>query len=185
VPFHHRPLDAYITYSQLHNSLDAMAQPLQVLKPRLAPRGLVDTLICSGAMILMLAAICGAPWAIALMLTGSTTVAIGAGMATYVFFLLFVVHEIEVWPEGVRFKRHLGTPKFLAWDQITSVGEVTATEVVLHGWFWPLIPGREMAPSFSALGHYRIDFGNRWIYFPPADPVEFELAFKKASGVVG
>src|SRR5205823_4800031 len=74
----------------------------------------------------------------------------------YGFFLLFMVRRLSVASDGLHFHRVLGSPKFLAWERISSVAVAPRTELILRGWLWPLFPSREITPSLSALQHYRI-----------------------------
>ena len=92
----------------------------------------------------------------------------------YGFALLFMVRRLTVSSDGLRFHRVLGSPKFLAWERISSVAIAPRNELILRGWLWPLFPSRESTPSLSALKHYRITWDGGFCYYPPARTEDFE-----------
>jgi hypothetical protein len=98
----------------------------------------------------------------------------------YAFFLLlgvflsFTVEKITINRDGVRFHRIFGCPKFLAWERIVAVEEVSRNELIVRGWLWPLFPPREMTACLSSIGHYRITWNDGCCFFPPADAPQFE-----------
>jgi len=147
---------------------------------RLLPRDALDLLIGAGLAVWLLAVLLLLPVAlvVALLLLGMLRpVAHGAG-AIMLFALLPIaisttVFRLEIHREGLRFVRLVGGPRFLAWADITDVSLVPRGELVLKGWLWPPWPPREASASLTALGHYRIRYGNKVRYFPPRDPAAF------------
>lgn len=87
--------------------------------------------------------------------------------------LPFMVVSLRLSARGLRFVRLAGKPKFLRWDEITEIVEVTRQEVIDRAWAVPRFPSREMTPSLSALRHFRITWGDQFCYYPPADPEGF------------
>ena len=145
------------------------------VSPRILPRDFAD--FCIVAFIaspVLIGALFAVPAIIAFMLTRSTLVAFLTAMALYVVFLLFSVSRLTLSPEGIRFHRVLGSPKFLPWSRIVSVSEAPRWQLILQGWFWPLFPAREMTASFSSVGHYRIQWDSGFCFFPPEYPGVFE-----------
>jgi hypothetical protein len=105
---------------------------------------------------------------------------VGAGVA-----LLFgVLHSLlQVWhlridAAGMGFKRVLGRPRALTWEDIRLIRPATRSEVFLCGWLRPLIT-REPSPTLSARGHFRIEWAGGFCFFPPKDPAEFCRAVRR------
>jgi hypothetical protein len=92
-----------------------------------------------------------------------------------VLVLLHAVSELELDADGIRFVRLLGWPRFIPWSEVSDISLVTRREVLLHAWLWPPWPRRDSTASLTALGHFRIVFGNHVRYFPPSHPEEFAL----------
>jgi hypothetical protein len=86
---------------------------------------------------------------------------------------LYSVASIAVNDRGIVFSRIFGNPKFLAWQDIKEIAPASRRELILHGWLWPLLPAREMTPSLTSMGHYRIAWTKGWCYFPPQDAESF------------
>jgi hypothetical protein len=84
-----------------------------------------------------------------------------------------MVRSLLVSQSGIQFVRSFGKPKFLPWDQIADIREVSRREVVVQGWIAPRFPAREMTPTLTALRHFRISWGTDYCYFPPADVETF------------
>jgi len=122
---------------------------------------------------LLTAVLFGLPALIAFFFTHSFIVAAATFIVFYLFFLGFSVWSLSASEHGLRLHRLLGGPRLIPWDQITSIREVSRTEVILEGWLWPLFPPREFTPCLSSLGHFRIDFEGRHIYYPPRDVEQF------------
>jgi hypothetical protein len=112
---------------------------------------------------------------------GEAGVLTGLGGAALVLaaYLPDTVWRLSVEAGGIRFKRLLGKPKFLAWSEVDRIVSVSRRELFLHGWIWPPFPLKEPSPTMTAKGHYRIDWGGRYVYFPPTDPAVFEKAVRK------
>jgi len=97
----------------------------------------------------------------------------------YIIFLMFTVWSINVSEKGITFYRFLGFPKKLRWDLINDISPASRIEVIQRGWLWPLLPAREMTPTLSSLGHYRISWDGGYCYFPPSSAKIFEAEVNK------
>jgi hypothetical protein len=145
-----------------------------IFRPRIMPRDVGDVLI-----VIFVALPCQIfplfflPTLVVFFLTGNLDIAFSVFVLIYLVFLAFSVWSVRADAAGLRFKRFLGTPKFLAWSDIRRVSEATRSEVIVHGWLWPLLPAREMTPALSARGHIRIEWDDGYCYFPPRDPKGF------------
>ncbi len=141
--------------------------------PHVKPRDLGD--FCFGGLValLQLVFLFTPPSLLVLYATRSTFGAILTLVSAAALFGLPAVRGLDLSAKGIHFRRRFGSPKFLQWDQITSIEPASALEVVLHGSFWP-IPPRECCATFSLRGHYRISWKGNYCYFPPADPDLFE-----------
>ena len=145
-------------------------------EPRVTPRDAKDGLLSAIIGIVQMGVIFVLPGFACYHLTGNKAIAIGLGIALYIIFALHSVHNIVMTPDGLRLTRILGRPAFIPWSSVTSIHEVSRAELIFRGWLWPLVLPREMTPSLTSLGHFRIDFDDRSIYFPPADPRAFIAA---------
>jgi hypothetical protein len=146
-----------------------------VFRPRFWPRGLWDLSITIIIGIsLQFVGLFIVPAAVALFVFGSAKAALLAALLVYVAFLLLSVWSVSLSHEGIRFKRVLGGPKLIPWSELTSVTEVSRSELISRGWLWPLIPAREMTACLSSLGHYKIAWRGGFCYYPPADAPAFE-----------
>ncbi len=154
-----------------------------VILPRIRPHDVVDVLlgICQLAWIGIPAV--GVPLGIACWLLGPGEVGIVLGeMGALLILSLYLpdtVWRLSVEAGGIRFKRFLGKPRFLAWSEIGRVEPVSRREAFFRGWIWPPFPLKSPGPTMTAKGHYRIDWGERYVYFPPKDPMLFEKAVRK------
>ncbi len=124
----------------------------------------------------------GAPLLVAYLSLGDWTRAslvafAGGGLVGVVIFPLFTVWGVEVNVTGVRFKRVLGSPRFVPWYDIKRIAEAPRSEVLLQA---GLLPWREMSVSATMRGHFRIEWENRTYYFPPNDAREFRWAVIEA-----
>src|SRR5690349_8833631 len=128
---------------------------MRSVKPRFLPRGPVDAALSFGAFVIQFAALFMVPSLIV-----ATFISLRSGflclVAIYVVFLLFTVKELRVTDDGIQFVRLAGSPKRLPWGQISAITKATSRELILHGWLWPLLPAREMTPSLTTRGHYKI-----------------------------
>lgn len=146
-----------------------------LVKPRIMARDLADFCIvwfvgCPVQLIGLLIL----PGIIAFLLSRSWQFALAVPAVIYLVFLAFSVWSITLAPDGIRFQRLLGTPKFLPWSKIESVEVAPRWELIIKGWFWPLFPCREMTASFTSLHHYRISWAGDFCYYPPANAEIFE-----------
>jgi len=129
----------------------------------------VEVIIAPALVILIALCLAGAGWLLSAVLASLFCIAIG------VFALLHGVRRLELDADGIRFVRVLGWPRFIPWSEINDISPVTRREVFLHAWLWPPWPRRDPTASLTALGHFRIVFGNHVRYFPPSNPEEFAL----------
>ena len=157
-----------------------------VLKPNLAPEGLVDGLVtlAAGVFLLLLGGMAVvAVAAVTLVATENPVAARVAGLVTLVVLMaaLFLteVHWLRVDADGLRFGRWLGRPRLLRWADVLQVEAAPPGEVVVRGWLWPPFPPREATRSLSAHGHYRIEHTGGTCYFPPVDAAAFREAVRR------
>lgn len=139
------------------------------LRARFLPRNATDFLLASLVICLQCAALFLMPSLIILALTHSAFGAFAEVVFVAIFVNLYSVASIAVNEQGIEFSRICGTPKFLAWQDIKEIAPASRRELILHGWLWPLLPAREMTPSLTSIGHYRIAWTKGWCYFPPQD----------------
>lgn len=147
--------------------------------PRVTPRNRMDALLSFGIALLQLFALFVFPALVCFWLTHSGLAALAIVFVFLIVFRLFVVDSVTVTPGGLRFARRLGNPTFLAWSAIVSVEEAPRAELIVRGWLWPLFPAREMTPSFTSHGHYRVVYAGGCVYFPPDEPLAFEAAIQR------
>jgi hypothetical protein len=81
-------------------------------------------------------------------------------IAIYFAFLTLSVWSITLSEDGIHFRRFLGSPKLLLWNEVVSIEVTPRWELIRKGWLWPLIPAREMTTSLTSLGHYRITWAD-------------------------
>ena len=143
------------------------------IKPRLLPRGPADMLLGVSVGVLQAAFLFYGPAILVGYLFRSFWVGLVVFIVIFTAWILLSVTKLHLSAEGVRFVRLLGSPKFLAWNEIQSIEPAPPRELVLKGWLWPLFPAREMTFCLSAMGHYRFRYGDRYTYFPPADESAF------------
>jgi hypothetical protein len=143
--------------------------PRLILKPLILPQSFSDGALAAavGALQFLVFVL---PGALALATFENNLPGIVLLVAVPLFFNLHCISQTSVDTDGIHFKRVLGAPRTILWSEITSVHAVSSRELVVNGWLWPLFPAREMTPSLTTLGHYRIQFGTRWVYFPPKEP---------------
>ena len=147
-------------------------------KPRVAPRNAADALITISVGLLQVLIMLGVPGMIALAVTRSVSGALLCVLALNVVFVLMAVTRLELTDAGIRLVRILGGPRFIAWDAIERVEEAPRSELIVRGWLWPMFPPREFSASLTSLGHYRIAYGGRCVYFGPKDEAGFMAAVK-------
>lgn len=143
------------------------------IKPRTAPRDVIDIMVGAPIGLIQASLAIGVPsLAVALILNplaGALACLTLCGMS----FLLMVT-SLEVQEDGILFRRVLLKPKKLAESEIVSVEEASRREVVIHGWLWPPWPfAREMTACLSARQHFRIQWKGGYCYFPPRDVDHF------------
>lgn len=158
------------------------AMPAQKFAPRVTPRDMQDTLFAVAIGTLQTAVLFGLPGLAVWLAFGSLNIALVAAIVLYLLFASCAVSEISLADDGIHLHRLLGGPRFIAWKDVRSVHEVAREELLVHGWLWPLVLPREMTPTMTSAGHYRIQFGERWIYFPPKDAAAFAAAAARHLG---
>jgi hypothetical protein len=145
-----------------------------ILKPRFLPRGTLDGLLSLVIGLFQTLIVLGFPFFICRVFTNNTTLSLIVAFVAYIIFLLFSVSNLVIMPDGIHLSRILGSPKFIAWSAISSIEEAPRFELIWRGWLWPIFPAKEMTPSLTSIGHYRIQFGSKSIYFPPEDSEAFK-----------
>lgn len=138
------------------------------------PRDVLDCLISLTVGIFQSAVLFGLPGFVFFCLTENASAGFAAALIAYFTFLLFSVSKIVVTLEGIRLSRVLGSPKFIPWSAIESIELAPRSELIMHGWLWPIFPAKEMTPSLTSVGHYRIQLNDTSVYFPPDDSVAFK-----------
>ncbi|MBL8309133.1 MAG: hypothetical protein JNL19_01800 [Burkholderiales bacterium] len=147
-----------------------------VIKPQVVPRDLTDAILSTVIGMIQIAILFALPSLVVYLLSGSESVAWVTAIAMYVVFAAFSVTALELDDAGVRLKRLLGVPKFVPWSDMTSVSEAPRRELVVHGWLWQLFPSREITPSFSSIGHYKFQYGEKFFFFPPGNVAALQSA---------
>lgn len=163
-----------------------------LVQPHLAPRSTRDlnrTLVAGVLVLLQLAALPLLVGALTYLLTRNAAVTLLAGPLVFLPLALFLafsqVHWLKLDASGVTFGRHVGRPKRLRWEQITSIRPARASEVVRQGWLWPALRPRDATRSLTAEGHYRIEWNQQFCFFPPEDEHAFRTAVQHwAPGVL-
>lgn len=100
------------------------------------------------------------------------------GILICILLLRFAVSRLSIDAGGIAFERRVGQPRFLRWTDIRSVRPAPRREVFLQAWLRPW-PTREPTKTKSTLGHYRIEWADGYVFFPPKDPALFEKAIRK------
>lgn len=130
-------------------------------------------LVLCVALPLQLFPIFGVPCVLVYWASGSVDLAFLAFLAIYGVCMMFAVWSLRLDTQGIEFCRLLGRPKFLRWDEITSIRTAARKEVVKDGWLWPLFPPREMTACLSARDHVRFEWDSGFCFFPPKDADQF------------
>ena len=150
-----------------------------ILKARVLPRGVSDAAVTGAVGFVQMFVLFFVPACV----VGTVARSLEAGLFTcliiYVFWLLFTVRHLRCDEQALEFVRTLGMPKRIPWAELGSVEEVPRAELVLRGWLWPPFPAREMTPSLTSIGHYRISWREGDAYFPPRDVQAFLEAIRR------
>lgn len=152
---------------------------MNVIKPKILPRNVWDLCVVLLVASIQLTALFVTPALVVAIALNSDVAGMACAVIIYIVFLLFTVKELKISEQEVQFVRLLGHPKRIPWTEITSVEPASQLELVTKGWLWPLLPAREMTPSLTSMGHYRISFGDRYVYYPPRNEAEFEAMIPK------
>lgn len=147
-----------------------------VLRPHSRPRDARDAFIAVVSLLLIAAGALLAGYLIlrlALRPWPAASGALAIAAALLLGIALHTVPAIEMDDTGIRFRRLIGSPRFLPWEKVTSIRRAARAEVVLRGWLLPPIPPRGASLSLTSLGHFRIDWDGGTCYFPPADERAF------------
>jgi hypothetical protein len=150
------------------------------VKPRIMPRSIGD--FCMGFFVVFpvqMFVLFILPGLVGYLVSHSELMALLPPVIVYLLFLAFSVWSITLTPEGIRFHRLIGVPKFLPWSSISSVEIASQRELITKGWLWPLFPAREMTPSLSSVRHYRISWREGFCYYPPAEAAAFEAHVRR------
>lgn len=154
----------------------------ETFKPRVRPRNLTDAVLALSVAVLQALVLYALPAIIGFSLTRSIDVAFFSAAAAALAVVSFSVKELVADSAGIRLSRLVGSPKFVPWGSITSIQEAPRSELIWRGWLWPLFPSREMTFSLTSIGHYRIQFGSRSVYFPPLEPEAFQATVLRRLG---
>ena len=157
-----------------------------VIEPWLAPRGLVDFLSGLLAYVeatVLLAIVFGVSCLAAAWCTRKPEGALwGIAIVVILLFpaaiyeMLCRLRHLHVDAAGITFGRRVGKPKFLKWGEIRVIRPATRSEVLFKAWLWLWL---EPTKSESTAGHYRIEWADGYLFFPPKDPARFERAIGK------
>ena len=157
-----------------------------VIEPSLRPRDLIDLLssllvfleaIVRLGVLFGVTGIATAWWAqsemggYVAMVGGVVVLGVGA-----VYEMLCQLRGLRIDADGIAFKRGLGKPKFLAWGDILGIRRATRWEVLVYAWLRLWL---EPTKSESTAGHYRIEWADGYVYFPPKNRLLFERAVRK------
>lgn len=147
---------------------------MPVVKARLLPRSFQDVVTSTLVAIVQITVLFALPAWLTATLSGSKGMGIAVAVLFYIVFGLFSVRELRISDSGIELVRIMGNPKHLEWAEVERIELVSSRELIVKGWLWPLFPAREMTPSFTSYGHYRISFRREFVYFPPDDKELFE-----------
>jgi hypothetical protein len=144
-------------------------------KPHVSPRDFAD--LCIGLFLVLPLQLLGLlvlPGTLIFFVTSSWWLVTAGLVIIGAVFYCFTVSSVTLSPDGMRFHRLIGTPKFLPWSAVRSLEVAPRWELIVKGWLWPLLPAREMTTSMTSLHHFRISWDGGFCYFPPADAEAFE-----------
>lgn len=148
----------------------------QVFLPRVAPRDATDAVISLVIGLIQTGLLFILPGLLFYEVVPNAILAWGTGIALYALFVAHCVTNVIVDATGIHFTRKFGNPRSIEWSNVSAVVEASRSELIIHGWCWPLVLPREMTPSCTSLGHFRIQSGKEFVYFPPADAQAFVRA---------
>ena len=100
-------------------------------------------------------------------------------MRVFTLYNTWMVSRVALDAAGIAFERRAGQPRFIRWSEIRIVRPATRREVFVSAWLWPWTWAREPSKTKSACGHYRIEWTDRYVFYPPRDPELFENAIRK------
>ena len=160
-----------------------------VIRPHARPRDARDAFIAIVATFLIGAALFLVVYLAVDLFRGARTAAIVGLIAVagaFAWIGLRMVREIELDDTGIRFRRYVGGPRFVSWDNLIAVRQADRAEIVLRGWLLPPLAMRACNASLTSLGHYRFDWRGGSVYFPPADEAALLTVLERNwGGVVG
>ncbi len=138
---------------------------------------------CAGYVALVLVAISAA----SVFGLGAGLIVGGAAALTWITLMIatvrlwnrYMVTSVAISSTGIRFERRTGDPRMLKWLEIRAMRPATRREVVLYAWSCPWRWPREPNRTRTALGHYRIEWADGYLFFPPKDPAVFEEAVRR------
>ncbi len=138
------------------------------IKPRILPRNILDILIGVPILVYGVVVVYLLPVFMVLLIFDSVICAIILFLLIWGYFVFGGVRYLVVDENGILFKRIIGNPKYIAWENLENVELSKPLNTVLKGWIWPLTPPREMTFSLSAHGHFEFEYnGGKIVFFPP------------------
>lgn len=144
------------------------------IKPRILPRNLLDLLILIPAFAIQTIMLFIAPMFIIYILSGNMGLVLVTFILIWGYFIFGGVRYLIVNENGIQFKRILGSPRTITWQELESIEVSSPLNTIVYGWLWPPIPAREMTYSFSAYEHIQFTYaGGKRVYFPPKQASEF------------
>jgi hypothetical protein len=145
-----------------------------IIKPRIMPRNFTDIILGFPIGIIQVSVLFLLPFFVVSHITGSSFAGLLVMVCFYIIFTLFTVWHLNIDENGINFKRKIGFPNFIKWQDILSVELVSRKELIIKGWLWPLFPAKEMTPSLSCSKHFKIKWTSGFCYFPPKDIEKFQ-----------
>lgn len=151
------------------------------VKPRIWPRDSADALIVLGVGVVAIVGGMAGYGSLELIERGLVVAGFSRGdavllVAAFCFALVLLlpswllcrtVRRLELGPDGVRFVRVIGRPRFLRWTEVEEIAAASRSEVLRH-------PLRDQTGSLVSGGQYRLRYRGGVRYFPPARAGEFE-----------
>ena len=147
---------------------------MKKVKPRILPRSILDLVIVVIAMFFQILIYFVIPMSIVGYITQNILFSLAVFLIIWGYFIFGGVRYLIIDEEGIIFKRVLGSPKSIPWKNLELVEVSSPINTVLFGWFWPLIPPREMTYSSSSYGHVIFTYNEgKQVFFPPKNTEEF------------
>ncbi len=189
-PYASPKTDAQLGHGEFQDNSDII-----LIDPWIPPRNAIDLLAGMGAELGLLWPLIVVTGILGGLTLGMTGMLAGVGLggllllpAWLIDYILasrstftlpfFGTAHLSIHTLGIDFHRPLAKPKLVYWEQLLSIRPARPREVFMLGWvLWPL--GRELTPTKSIHGHYRIEWTGGVSFFPPLDPRLFEHAIRR------